>query len=208
MISFSLPIGVESVVSSYQPISYGFINLFFFPLIFGFSIYSLSKYDEYLSNKLLINTIEKNQLATTLSPIKKGVAKDTTVYNPIENLIIDTIALIKGDSGQSKTISQSKKLLEIGAISLLAIGGTSLVTLDVLKNSSSKISPVEVESVRNISNINISSDVNIQDFEVKKISYISSSLGKNYIENHNTYKPYLVSHSKFTKATLVRVVFA
>ena len=208
MINFSLPIGVENVVSSYQPISYGFISLFFFPIIFGISIYSLSKYDEYLNNKLLINTVEKNQLTNTPTPIKKGLGKDTNAYNPIQNFIIDTIALIKGDLGQSKAISQTQKLLEFGAISLLAIGGTSLVTLDVLKNSSSKLSPVEVESVRNTGNINISSSVNIQDFKVKKIRYISSSLGKNYIENHNTYKPYLVSHSKFTKENFVKVVFA
>ena len=204
MISFFLPIGVENVVSSYQPISYGFISLFFFPIIFGFSIYSLSKYDEYLNNKLLINTIEKNQLPTTPSPIKKGLVKDTT--NPIKSFIIGTIALTRGDLGQSKAISQTQKLLEFGAISLLAIGGTSLVTLDILKNSSSKLSPVEVESVRNTGNINISSSVNVQDFEVKKIRYISSSLGKDYIEHNNTYKPYLVSHIKFTKAN--RVIFA
>jgi len=208
MISFFLPIGVENVVSSYQPISYGFINLFFFPIIFGISIYSLSKYDEHLNNKLINNTVEKNQLITTPTPIKKGLVENTNLYNPIENFIIDAIALIKGDLGQSKTITQTQKLLEFGAISLLAVGGTSLVTLDVLKNSSSKISPVHVESVRDIGNINISSSINVQDFAVKKIRYISSSLGKNYIENNNTYKPYLVSHIKFKKENFVRVIFA
>ena len=103
MISFSLPRGVENVVNSYQPISYGFLSLFFFPIIFGISIYSLSKYDEYLNNKLIINTVEKNQLITTPTPIKKGLVENTNLYNPnpIENFIIDAIALIKGDLGQS-----------------------------------------------------------------------------------------------------------
>ena len=70
---------------------------------------------------------------------------------------------------QDLSETQSKKLLEIGAISLLAIGGTSLVPLDVLKNSSSKVSPVHVESVRDIGNSTISSSVNVQNFAVKKI---------------------------------------
>ncbi len=207
MISFFLPIGVENVVISSKPISYGFFSLFFFPIIFGISIYSLSKYDEYLNNKLIINTVEKNQLTTTPTPIKKGQVENKNL-NPIENFILDAIALIKGDLGQSNTITQTKKLLEFGAISLLAVGGTSLVTLDVLKNSSSNISPVHVESVRDIGKINISSKVNVQDFAVKKIRYISSSLGKNYIENNTTYKPYFVSHIKFTKENFVRVSFA
>ena len=67
---------------------------------------------------------------------------------------------------------------------------------------------MHVESVRDIGNINISSSVNVQDFAVKKIRYISSSLGKNNVGNNNTYKPYLVSHSNFTKENFLRVIFA
>ncbi|WP_269623488.1 hypothetical protein [Prochlorococcus marinus] len=190
MVSFFLPLGVETTVGSYPAISYGFISLFFFPMILGVSIYSLSKYDEYLSKQTLLNTVEENEL-TILSPsIQKEEIKNRATYNPLENFVVDALSLIQGDLNQSKPTSRTKRLIKLGAISLLAVGGTSLLALDAIKNTSSTISPAQAESVIEFENAKISLYENIQFSKVKKIKYISSSLGINNRLNMHLYHPY------------------
>ncbi len=199
--------GVETVASSYQPISYGFISLFFFPIIFGFSIYSLSKYDEYLNNKLIVNTIEGGKLAIVPIPIKKRPVKDRRKKNALENFTLDAISLIKREFSQSKEAIKAKKLIEFGTISLLALGGTSLISIDIVKNRSSTVVPGQVKSLGNVRGINISSSISTQGFEVKKIRYISASLRDNHIQNNNTYKAYLVSNRTYEKKALIETFF-
>ncbi len=197
--------GVETAVASYQPISYGFLSLFCFPLIFGTSVYSLSKYDEYLSSKLIVTTLEKSGLKTTLPTKTKKQLENRAINNPIENFVMDTMALIKGDLRQAEKVGSTNRLLKVGAISLLLAGGTSLVLLDIVKNTSSRISPAQAESVIDIEHTKISLSINEKDNHGTKISYISSSLGSNDIQNN--YNPYRISDRNNTKETYISIAF-
>ena len=102
MVSFVLPMGVETTVGSYQAVNYGFITLFFFPIVFGISVYSLSKYDEHFSNMLKETTIEteKSPLTTFSTPLAKEKIRNRSINNPLENFVIDILGLIKGNFNQ------------------------------------------------------------------------------------------------------------
>ncbi len=201
--------GAETVINSHQPISYGFISLFFFPIILGASVYSLSKYDEYLTGKPIINTVETNQLAIT-SPISinKKPAKNRSQENLLGQFILDSVTLFKENSNQAETISNTHKLLKFGAISLLAIAGASLAALDAIKNTSSTIPPAQLESLTDMENINISSDKNSDGIQVKEIRYISSSLGTNNIKNKNTFKAYRISNRSYAQEVFAKIILS
>ena len=193
MVSFPLPMGVETTVDSYQVVNYGFILLFFFPIVFGISVYSLSKYDEHFSNLLkeITTETEKSQLTTFSTPLAKEEIRNRSINNPLEDFVIDILGLIKGNFNQLKQINKTKSLLRYGAISLLAVGGTSLVVMDAIKNTSTSISPVKAKSVLDIQEIIKSPNINLQASCIKKIIYISSSLGTSKkLYNDNTYNPY------------------
>ncbi len=185
--------GVETTVDSYQAVNYGFIILFFFPIVFGISVYSLSKYDEHFSNLLkeISTETEKSPLTTFSTPLAKEKIRNRSIKNPLEDFVIDILGLIKGNSNQLKQINKTKSLLRYGAISLLAVGGTSLVVMDAIKNTSTSISPVKAKSVLDIQEIIKLPNINLQASCIKKIIYISSSLGTSKkLYNENTYNPY------------------
>ncbi len=199
--------GVENVVHSSQTISYGFISLFFFPIVFGFLVYSLSKYDEYLSGRLIVNSLEGGELKL-ITPFSEREQVEIRVKDGLnKNFVLDAMTLMKGYLNPLDKIVKSKKILKIGAISLLATGATTLILIDAIKDTSNTISPVQAELTGFLEWNKISVNKKFKSSKVQQSLFISNIFRTNNLKHNNTYKPYSISNKQSSQELINRIVF-